>query len=120
MRCMDFKGEKELSGAMSLMCWRMVARLAGWKILGSSRRVIRRVLLGGAGWTRGGREERSRERGERDRFAERFGVERGEEDVEVGGEEGERLSVWMGEGICRGSVSAMFSVYDLVEDWLSR
>jgi hypothetical protein len=107
---MDFNGEKEFKGAMSLICWRMVARLAGWKIFKSSRRVIRRVLEGGAGCERGGSEERSRERGERERFVE-SGVERGEEVVEVGGEVAERFraSVWIGERGWRGSVSAMIA-----------
>ena len=42
---------------------RIVARKAGWKIERSSRFVIRRVLEGGAGVTRGGIVERSIERG---------------------------------------------------------
>jgi hypothetical protein len=107
MRCIDFRGEKELRGARSLMCCRIVARLAGWKILGSSRRVISRVLEGGAGWDKGGSDERSRLRGERERFVE-SGVERGEEAVEVGGEVVMFASVCRGESGWRGSVSAMF------------
>ena len=79
--------------------------------MGSERRVISSVLEGGAGWERGGSEERSRERGERERLAERPGVERGEEVVEVGGEETVvvRFSVWMGDRSCRGRMSAIVS-----------
>jgi hypothetical protein len=87
---MDFSGEKELSGAISEMCCLMVANEAGWKILRSSSRVISRVFEGGAGWMRGGSEERSSDSGERDRFAERVGL--GEDAVEEGGD-CERLSV---------------------------
>lgn len=90
MRCMDLSGEKEFRGAMSEMCCLMVASEAGWKILGSSRRVIRRVLEGGAGCESGGREDKSMERGDRDRFADN---EQGEDAVEVGGELAERLWV---------------------------
>lgn len=45
--------------------------------------MIRRVLEGGAGWERGGREDKSRDSGERARFADN---EPGEEAVETGGE----------------------------------
>lgn len=79
----------------------MVAREAGWKILASSSRVIRRVLEGGAGCERGGRLDRSRDNGECDRFLWR---EAGEEGAERGGEaEDDRfwvcrddISCWMG------------------------
>ncbi len=83
MRQRDLSGEKELSVASSLMCCLIVAREAGWNILGFSRRVIRRVLEGGAGCERGGREDKSSDRGERERFADN---EPGEEAVETGGE----------------------------------
>ena len=83
MRCIDLSGEKEFKGAISFICCLMVAREAGWKILGSSRRVISRVLDGGAGWESGGIEDKSIERGDRDRFCE---SEAGDEAVEVGGE----------------------------------
>lgn len=42
-----------------------------------------RVLEGGAGCERGGKEERSRDKGERERFE---GMDRGEDAVDVGGE----------------------------------
>lgn len=61
----------------------MVAREAGWKIVGSFSWVIRRVLDGGEGWVSGGRVERSRERGEAER---RWETDLGEEVVEGGGE----------------------------------
>jgi hypothetical protein len=76
-------GEKELRGAMELRCWRIVAREEGWKILGSERRVIRRVLEGGAGDDNGGSEDRSMESGDRERFWER----EGEEPADAGGED---------------------------------
>ena len=68
IRCIDFRGEKLLRGAIELMCSRIVAIEAAWKILGSSSLVMRRVLDGGAGEDRGGREVRSRDRGDRDLF----------------------------------------------------
>lgn len=68
MRCIDFSGEKEFSGAIELMCTRIVASEAGWKIFESSRRVIRRVLDGGAGCCNGGMLDRSIDNGERDRL----------------------------------------------------
>ncbi len=64
MRRRDFSGEKEWRGAMELMCWRMVAREAGWNMLMSSSCVMRRVLDGGEGWDSGGMLFRSIERGE--------------------------------------------------------
>jgi hypothetical protein len=90
MRERDLRGEKELRGARSLMCWRMVAREAGWKMWASLRRVIRRVLEGGEGVERGGIELRSRERGVCVRRPER---EEGDEEVETGGEL-ERSTRW--------------------------
>ena len=75
---------------MSLMYCLIVARLAGWKILESSRRVIRRVFEGGAGEESGGMVERSRERGERERF---FEIDEGEDVADVGGELAERFCV---------------------------
>ena len=81
MRFMDLSGEKELSGAIDWMCSLIVAREAGWKILWSSKRVMSRVLEGGAGCERGGKEERSRDK--RERFE---GMDRGEDAVDVGGE----------------------------------
>lgn len=49
------------------MCWRMVAREAGWKMVVSLSWVISRVLEGGEGCVSGGRVERSMERGEPER-----------------------------------------------------
>jgi len=83
MRLRDLRGEKEFSGAISLMCWRMVASEAGWKMCGSSRRVMRRVLEGGAGDESGGMEFRSKARGV---CARRPDSEAGEEEVEMGGD----------------------------------
>ncbi len=83
MRRKDFKGEKEWRGERELMCWRMVAREAGWKIVRSLSWVIRRVLEGGEGWIRAGRAERSRT-GETER---RWESGLGEEEFEVGGED---------------------------------
>ena len=54
------------------------------KISGAVRLVIRRVLLGGVGWLRGGRSERSRERLGEWRLRE---VGLGEWVLEVGGVE---------------------------------
>ena len=56
------------------------------KISGAVRLVIRRVLLGGVGWLRGGRSERSRERFREWRLLLRE-VGLGEWVVEVGGVE---------------------------------
>lgn len=67
------------------MCWRMVAREAGWKIVGEFSWVIRRVFEGGEGVVKGGRVERSRFRGEAERRWETVGIW-GEEVVEVGGD----------------------------------
>lgn len=57
----------------------MLSKLAPWKISGALRLVIKRVLLGVAGWERDGRLERSRESdGEWRRFMPVEGVERGD------------------------------------------
>jgi len=82
MRLRDLSGEKEFRGARELICSRIVARDAGWKMLRSSRRVIRSVFVGGEGEDRGGIEPKSIERGERDRFAD----SEGEEEPDTGGE----------------------------------
>ena len=89
MRCMDFRGEKLLRGAMPLMCSLIVAIEAAWKILGSSSRVMRRVFDGGAGEERGGNEVRSSESGDRDRFFDTVG----EEPADCGGELVSRFEV---------------------------
>jgi hypothetical protein len=106
MRCMDRKGEKELSGAREERCWRIVARDEGWKILGSERRVMSKVLDGGDGEDSGGREDKSIERGERERFWER----EGEDPAEAGGEDvifasGERLVRRESDGLAMVAVS---------------
>ena len=74
MRRKDLSGEKVWIGADELMSSRMVEMLVAWKMDGSLRLVIMRVLLGGVGGWKGGTEERSRERGVRER----------EDDVELG------------------------------------
>lgn len=61
----------------------MVAREAGWKIVGSLSWVIRRVLEGGEGWVNGGRVERSIESGDAER---RWETDFGDDEVEMGGE----------------------------------
>jgi len=83
IRAMDFNGENELSGDIELMCCLIVARLAGWKILGSVSLVIRSVLDGGAGDDRPGSEDRSIDSGDLDRFPD---SEPGEDVAEAGGE----------------------------------
>ena len=82
MRCIDFNGEKEFRGAIELMCSRIVASEAAWKILGSSRRVTRSVFEGGAGEESGGNEDRSRDSGDLERFCDKDG----DEPAEFGGE----------------------------------
>lgn len=67
MRRKDFNGEKVWIGALVLMSSRMVWRLVAWKIEGSFRFVMMRVLDAGVGAWYGGTEERSRERGVRER-----------------------------------------------------
>ncbi len=59
----------------------MVAREAGWKMVGSLSWVIRSVLEGGEGWVSGGSDERSIESGEAER---RWATDLGEEAVEIG------------------------------------
>lgn len=83
MRAMPLSGEKELRGAIEFMCCLIVAREAGWKILGSVSLVMRRVFDGGAGEIRPGTEERSSDSGDLDLFFDR---EPGEDVAEVGGE----------------------------------
>ena len=101
MRCMDFRGLKLFKGAREEMCSRMVAIAAGWKILGLSSRVMRRVLDGGAGDDKGGREEKSRDRGDRDLFIDN-------EEGDAGGEE-DCILFWRGEG-CGCSIVLMVAV----------
>ena len=79
----DLSGEKLCNGAISSTCCRIVARDAGWNILGSSSLVIRRVLEGGEGWESGGIEDRSIDRADWARFAERPD---GEEEDDRGGD----------------------------------
>lgn len=102
---MDLRGEKLFSGDIEEMCSRMVAREAGWKILGLSNLVMSRVFDGGAGEDRGGSEERSIDSGERGRLL----------DIDDGDAGGELFDlVCMGEGWgC--SVPAMIEVG--VERW---
>lgn len=119
MRAIDFKGEKELRTAISLKCCLMVAREAGWKILGSVSLVMRSVLDGGAGDISPGTEVRSIERGDLDLF---FDSPPGEEDAETGGEAC-RPAVWRG-GSC--TATDMFAVGESViivsvaGSWLSK
>ena len=84
IRRSDLSGAKEWSGEIELMCWRMVAREAGWKMWMSSSWVTRSVLEGGEGWDRGGIFCRSIESGEWARCLEKL---EGDEEVDVGGEE---------------------------------
>lgn len=107
MRAIDFNGEKEFSWAISLMCCLMVAREAGWKILESVSLVMRRVLEGGAGDMRPGKEVRSIDRGDLDLLVDR---PPGEEEADTGGEAC-RPPVWRG-GNC--TATDMFSVGDCV------
>lgn len=112
IRCMDFNGEKELRVAMELMCARIVASEAGWKILESSSRVMRSVLDGGAGCCKGGMLVRSIDKGERERFCDREEGEGVDEVADSGGDVDGRFCVWRGEGVlvCVCSVgSTMFA-----------
>lgn len=59
IRRSEGRGEKELSGAMSFILERMVARDEGWKMCKSLRSVIKRVFDGGDGCDSGGRLDRS-------------------------------------------------------------
>lgn len=94
-----------MRGAMALMCSRMVARDAGWKILESERRVTRSVFEGGEGEVSGGSVVRSRDKGLRERFAD---SEEGDEAPVCGGV-CEKL-VLMGEGDCLSVCRAMLAV----------
>jgi hypothetical protein len=59
----DLRGEKEFRGTgWERRSWRRES-VAGWKVVGALRLVIRRVFEGGEGVMSGGRLERSRERG---------------------------------------------------------
>lgn len=80
MRRKDLRGEKAWRGAEESMRERIWERVAGEKMVGSWRLVMRRVLEGGEGVMRGGREERSSVRGEV------VAVEVGLVSAEVGGE----------------------------------
>lgn len=64
----DFKGAQEWIGAEVLMRSRMVWRLSGRKTDLSCRLVIMSVFEGGVGKESGGREERSRDNGDRERL----------------------------------------------------
>jgi hypothetical protein len=99
IRCMDFKGEKEFSAAIELMCARIVANDAGWKILESSSRVIRSVLDGGAGCCKGGMLVRSIDKGERERFCERDDGDGVDGVADSGGDVEGRFCVCRGEGV---------------------
>ena len=66
-----------------VICCRIVAKEAGWKISGSSSWVMSRVFEGGAGCESGGRDVKSMESGVLDRCSDKdFGVD----GIEVGGE----------------------------------
>lgn len=106
IRCIDLSGEKEFKGAMSLMCWRIVAMDAGWKILGSVRRVMRSVFEGGEGDVRGGSVVRSSDKGLRDRF---FDTEDGEAAVR-GGESDILVSMGAGDGRLLESAMAVYGM----------
>ena len=67
MRRKDFNGENVWIGALELMSSRMVWRLVAWKIDGSFKFVMMRVLDAGVGAWYGGTADRSMERGVRER-----------------------------------------------------
>lgn len=80
MRRREGSGEKELRGATAVILARMASREGGWKRVRSWRLVIRRVFVGGVGWERGGRLERSRDRVGREEVEEvheRFALKEG-------------------------------------------
>lgn len=79
----DFSGENEFSGDIELICCRIVASEAGWKIFWSLSLVMRSVFEGGAGEIRPGIEDKSNDKGDLDRFADN---EPGEDAPETGGE----------------------------------
>lgn len=84
---------------MELMCARIVASEAGWKIFESSSRVIRRVLDGGAGCCNGGMLERSIDSGERERLCEMDEGDAVDGDADSGGDVEGRFCVCSGDGI---------------------
>lgn len=63
MRWKERRGEKEFRGWGVERRDFIFSRVAGWKVEGELRFVMRRVLEGSRGVMRGGRSERSRERG---------------------------------------------------------
>ncbi len=84
MRRKDLSGANECTVACSLMARCIDSRLAAVKISGACKLVMRRVLLGCAGWESGGRSERSRDiLGDRD-FR---GPDLGDESFDTGGVE---------------------------------
>lgn len=94
MRRRDLRGANEWRGIerVWVICCRMVAREAGWKMRASSSWVIKRVLDGGAGWESGGKELRSIESGD---LGPRDEMEEG--DVGDFGGDGERQRVVVGD-----------------------
>ena len=60
IRRKDLRGENECKGALVSRRLRTFWRAGAEKIAGSRRFVMSRVFEGGAGVTRGGREDRSR------------------------------------------------------------
>lgn len=80
MRRRDRRGDHECRGADWLIRSRMVSRWVGWKMAGSCKLVMRRVLEGGDGAINGGIEERSSDRGVW------VPLDGGVEDCEMGGE----------------------------------
>jgi len=104
IRAIDFSGENELSGAIELICCLIVAREAGWKILGSVSLVMRRVFDGGAGDIKPGTEDRSKDSGDLDLF---FDSEPGEDAAEMGGEACKPL-------VCSGGSWVATAISDLV------
>jgi len=63
IRQRERRGEKELRGTGCERSSRILERVVGWKLAVELRFVMRSVLDGGDGVIRGGREDRSRERG---------------------------------------------------------
>lgn len=66
MRRKDFSGDHVYIGAVASISCRIVCKLSGRKMSRSSKFVIRRVLVGGVGWVRGGMLDRSKLREDRD------------------------------------------------------
>lgn len=83
IRAIDLRGENEFNGDIELICSLIVARDAGWKILGSVSFVISRVFDGGAGDVRPGIEDKSIDSGDLERF---FDNDPGEVVADTGGE----------------------------------